>query len=135
MSHCYLDASAVLAVAFNQLNAAEARERIDAARRRTSSRLLVVEIDRAIIRLALDAPGRTRDVAVIRRNARRLLMTTDLIDVTREICDLAGRIGPRIRLRALDAIHLATFQLVRTLDPEVEMLTLDRRLQDALSHL
>ncbi len=56
----------------------------------------------------------------------------DFLEMTREVCDLAGRIAPASRLRSLDAIHLATFEILRRLDPSAEILTYDDRLRAAL---
>ncbi len=52
----------------------------------------------------------------------------DFIEVTRQICEQAGRIAPRSRLRSLDAIHLATFFWIKELEPTIKMLTFDERI-------
>jgi hypothetical protein len=52
----------------------------------------------------------------------------EFIEISPEICDIAGRIAPGSRLCSLDAIHLATFEIVRRLDPSTEILTHDDRL-------
>ncbi|MCK6482913.1 MAG: type II toxin-antitoxin system VapC family toxin [Phycisphaerae bacterium] len=128
----YLDASAVLAVLFRESGADEAAARLNAAGRRYSSRLLFVEVERAFCRLALKAPQRRADLTRIRRDWAALSPTIDLLEMTRAICDSAGRVAPAASLRTLDAIHLATFLEVRAMDPYVRLLALDRRLIEAV---
>jgi len=135
MNGLYLDASAVLSVLFEERDAESVRARIAISDFLTSSRLLLVEFDRALLRLALDVPQREADIGLMRRSFAVLLPKLSLIEVTADLCSRAGRVAKRTRLRALDAIHLASFLRVREIDPEVEMLTFDIRLQNALSHL
>jgi predicted nucleic acid-binding protein len=47
-----------------------------------------------------------------------------------EVCELAGRIAPASHLRALDALHLATWQLARQHHADLEFLTFDTRLRE-----
>lgn len=131
MTPLVLDSSAVLAILLNESGAAAARERIETASRLTASRLLRVEVERAILRLALDAPRRAAAVMAVRRRWAALSPTIDVIEMTPEICALAARIAPRVRLRALDAIHLATFDQLRRIESSFELLSLDRRLLEA----
>jgi predicted nucleic acid-binding protein len=56
----------------------------------------------------------------------------DVMEMTREICEAAGRVAPRSRLRSLDAIHLATFQRLRLLAPDAILLSFDERLLSAI---
>lgn len=51
--------------------------------------------------------------------------------MTRAICEDAGRLAPRVRLRAVDAIHVATFRRVLRVDPTVTLLTFDERIREA----
>jgi predicted nucleic acid-binding protein len=65
----------------------------------------------------------------IEQELKRLWPKKDFIEITREICNLAGRIAPRSRLRSRDAIHLATYFRTKELDPKVEILTFDERIR------
>jgi hypothetical protein len=49
------------------------------------------------------------------------------------VCDLASLLPPDKALRALDALHLSTFLLARRRIDGLELLTGDRRLEDAVS--
>jgi len=51
--------------------------------------------------------------------------------MTPAVCELACHVAPGKPLRALDALHLATFLLARGRIDGLEMLTVDQRLQDA----
>jgi hypothetical protein len=55
------------------------------------------------------------------------------VELSREVCDLAAQIAPQKALRALDALHLATFLRARRQLGEVELITADQRLADAAS--
>lgn len=103
-------------------------ERLQNAERTVASRLIRVEAERVLIHLSLDRPRNQAQVLELERELRRLWPKMDFIEVTREICDLAGRIAPRSRLRSLDAIHLATYFRVKELDPDIELLTFDQRI-------
>ncbi len=87
-----------------------------------TSRIAVVEVGRALrvanASLAAEA------------NARELLTAATLVDVGRTIVQAAVQIASET-IRTLDAIHLATLQLV---DPD-EVLVYDRRLGDAVRSL
>ena len=97
-----------------------------------ASRLVRIEAERALIRFGLAGPALERAIPRIRRSLEALWTRIDCLEITPEVCDLAGRIGPASRLRTLDAIHLATFRLVQKLDPGLEMLSLDQRLLSEL---
>jgi hypothetical protein len=49
------------------------------------------------------------------------------------VCDLASLLAPDKALRALDALHLATFLLARRRIDGLELLSGDRRPEDAVS--
>jgi hypothetical protein len=51
--------------------------------------------------------------------------------ITPQVCEAARHIAPGKLLRALDAIHLATFVAARRRIADLEMLTVDQRLRAA----
>jgi len=57
----------------------------------------------------------------------------ELWEVTRRVCDTACEVARGRVLRALDAIHLATFILARRELEGLELLTVDERLQAAVT--
>lgn len=76
----------------------------------------------------LDDPAIERQLPDVHHELLQLWTGIVFIEITRDICELAGRIAPRSRLRTLDAIHLATYQTARKMDPALAMLTHDERL-------
>lgn len=128
MTAIFLETSALLRMLFDEEGGDLVSERLQNAERTVASRLIRVEAERVLIRLSLDRPRNQAHVLELERELRRLWPKMDFIEVTREICDLAGRIAPRSRLRSLDAIHLATYFRVKELDPDIELLTFDQRM-------
>jgi hypothetical protein len=124
----FLETSALLRMLFDEEGGDLVSERLQNAERTVASRLIRVEAERVLIRLSLDRPRNQARVLELERELRRLWPKMDFIEVTREICDLAGRIAPRSRLRSMDAIHLATYFRVKELDPDIELLTFDQRI-------
>ena len=86
----------------------------------------------ALLRLVLDHPERSGDLPIFQARLAEVCSQMEFLEITREVCDLAGRIAPGSGLRSLDAIHLATFDVLRRLDPSMEILTFDDRLLAAL---
>jgi len=124
----FLETSALLRLLFGEEGGDSIAERLGKAERVVASRLIRVEAERVLIRLSLEQPRRQKLVAELERALKHFWPRIDLIEMTRDICDLAGRIAPRSRLRSLDAIHLATYFRIKELDPDIEILTRDERI-------
>ncbi|MFO0984246.1 MAG: type II toxin-antitoxin system VapC family toxin [Planctomycetota bacterium] len=131
MSRVFLETSSLLRAIFREAGGAAVERRLRGAERIVASRLLRVEAERAVLRAAKDEPP-AKLIPDLQREVSELWPSIDFMEMTHEVCALAGRIAPRSRLRALDAIHLATFEIARRLDPSLEMLTHDERLLRAL---
>jgi len=125
----FLETSALLRLLFREEGADVVLNRLQRSERVLSSRLLRVECERALLRLSLDRPEIERLLPNLERELKLFWPKVDFVEVTREICDLAGRIAPRSRLRSLDAIHLATYYRLRELDPSMQILTFDERIK------
>lgn len=132
MKAVFLETSALLRILFGEEGGDTAGARLRRADRVVASRLLQIECERALLRIALDHPETGRHMPEFERTLRTTWSHIDMIEMTRDICELAGRIAPRVRLRSLDAIHLATFHRLREIEPSAAMLTFDQRLLDAL---
>jgi predicted nucleic acid-binding protein len=124
----YLESSALLRLVLNQEGATEVARRLSEASQVLASRLLRVEAERALLRMVLDHPEQSRNLPALQGRLAEVCSQMEFIEISPEICDIAGRIAPGSRLRSLDAIHLATFEIVRRLDPSTEILTHDDRL-------
>lgn len=129
MTAVFLETSALLRMLLGEQGGDSVAQRLREADRAIASRLIKVEAERALIRLSLDHPKHQRRLSDLERELKRFWPKLDFIEVTQQICDQAGRIAPQSRLRSLDAIHLATFFWVKQLDPTIDMLTFDERIQ------
>ena len=128
MSTVFLETSALLRMIFGEEGGDETSGKILASTRVVSSRLLQVEAERALIRVGLDHSELERRLPELRRELRDFWPVVHFFELTRDVCELAGRIGPTSRLRTLDALHLATFQKMREIDPSTEILSFDHRI-------
>jgi predicted nucleic acid-binding protein len=127
----YLDTSAVLRATLESGTSPETQRRIQSARVLISSRLALVESCRTLIRLrALGVVGEDR-LADAERDIAAIWARCELWEITRRVCEIACAVAHGRALRALDAIHLATFVLARREFKELELLTVDERLQAA----
>jgi predicted nucleic acid-binding protein len=127
----YLDTSAVLRAVLETGTTSAMEERIRAARVLVSSRLSLVESCRAFIRLrALGAASEARLVDA-ERDVAAIWSRCELWEMTRSVCEAACAVAAAQPLRALDAIHLATFVLARRRLDGLELLTADERLREA----
>jgi predicted nucleic acid-binding protein len=129
----FLETSALLRMLFGEVGGDLVVKQLQEADRAIASRLIRVETERALIRLSLDRPRSHRQLLELERELKRLWPKIDFIEVSRDICDLAGRLAPRSRLRSLDAIHLATYFRAKELDPSIEILTFDDRIKQEIS--
>jgi predicted nucleic acid-binding protein len=119
----YVDSSALvkLVVAEPETEAL-ARHVRRSGRRLATSRVAVVEVARAVRLANASIEGQSK--------ARDLLDTTVLVDVSSTLLQAAAALASRT-LRTLDAIHLASLELV---DP-AEVVVYDRRLAGAAREL
>ena len=124
----YVESSAVVAWLLGEDGSERVVREIDEADVVTTSALTILECERTLVRrleseqIAEAEAARARGV-LSRERARWIVLAID-----GEILERAGRAFPVEPVRALDAIHLATaLQLLRAF-PDLEMLTLDRRI-------
>lgn len=133
MTAVFLETSALLRMLFGEEGGDLVVKRLQEADRAIASRLIRVEAERALVRLSLDRPRSHRQLLELERELKRFWPKIDFIEVSRDICDLAGRLAPRSRLRSLDAIHLATYFRAKEFDPTIECLTFDDRIKQEIS--
>ena len=132
MNTVFLETSALLRMLLGEEGGDLVLKRLGEADRVVASRLVRIEVERALIRLSLDFPKNRRQLSELDREVKHLWPKIDFLEITKDVCDLAGRVSPMSRLRSLDAIHLATFLKARGLEPEMQMLTFDDRLRQEL---
>ena len=126
----YVETSAVVAWLLDEERGDLARDQLAAADIIFTSDLTLIECDRAF----------RRAVATGRLTATESLQLHTIIDTASSHWTLLGmdadivhrsrRSFPREPIRALDAIHLATALAVRSLAPDLLVLSLDDRIRD-----
>jgi predicted nucleic acid-binding protein len=100
----FIDTSVLLRVLFGEPGRLEEWEQIEEA---YASRLLAVEVRRAIDRYRLLGQIDDEDVARLHEEARRALRSIDILTMTEPILRRAEQAAPTV-VGTLDAIHLAT---------------------------
>jgi hypothetical protein len=100
----YLDSSALVKLVQHEAESDALRSylRAHAGDQRVASELVRVEVVRSVL---LGGPAAVA-------HARRQLARLFLVVVDRQVLDVAATLGPGTLLRSLDAIHLATAQLL-----------------------
>ena len=118
----YLDSSAVVKLAVAEPESSALRSHLRRRRPLVSSALTRTEVLRALLPAGEVAVARGRDVL------RRL----DLVRINDRVLDTAGILEPA-HVRSLDAIHLATAQLLG--EDLSQLITYDDRMADAARSL
>ena len=111
----------------------ELERRIRSARFLVSSRLSLVESCRALARLQALGVAPEGQLADAERDIAAIWARCELWEITRRVCEMACDVARGRLLRALDAIHLATFVLARRELAGLELLTLDDRLRASVT--
>src|SRR5205814_9441843 len=128
----YLDTSAVLRATLESGLSNEVEQRLRDADALITSRLALVESARALHRVRIMGQASEAKLADAQRSLDALWSRCSIWEITREVCDLAGELAPRLPLRALDALHLATFALAKRRIDGIEILTIDERMLAAV---
>lgn len=127
----YLDTSVALRATLEQGTTPEVEGRIAAAPVLVTSRLSLVESARALLRVRVQGGVSESRLADTRRELDGLWNRCELWELSPAVCDLASLLAPDKPLRTLGALHLATFLLARRRIEGLELLTADKRLEDA----
>ena len=131
MSAAYVDTSAVLRPVLERGLDTETERALSSASILFTSRLTLVESARVLARLRVERKATEVQLADANRQLEAFWSRCHIYEVTSAVCELAGRVAPHLTLRALDALHLATWVLVRQRFDEVTLITADRRLREA----
>ena len=127
----YLDTSAVLRAIVEEGSSPEVEARLRDAPVLVTSRLSEVEASRVLHRLRQTARVPEVKLANAEREIAELWARCELWELTPAVCEMARNVAPGRPLRALDALHLATFVLARQKLGDLELLTVDDRLREA----
>lgn len=124
----YIETSALLAALLE--NDRGAKEAIRTTGHRITSALTLAEANRAVIRARttgrLDADGERAAVRGLQTFARRC----EIVAISDEVLTRAGRLFPIEPVRTLDAIHIATAELLGDPPPLIAFITRDKRVAD-----
>lgn len=129
----YLDTSAVLRAWLESGSSPDVEARMLAAPALVTSRLSLVESARTLLRVRTLGTVAEAQLADAERGIDGVWARCEIWELSREICDLARMVAPGKLLRALDALHLATFVTARRRIEGLELLTADERLAEAAS--
>jgi len=127
----YLDTSAVLRAALEAGTTPAVESRIRTAPILVTSRLSLVESSRALARVRSSGGAPEHRLVDAERDIEAVWARCEIWELTRAVCDLAAQLTPTKPLRALDALHLATFVLARRRLEGLELLSVDARLVEA----
>ncbi len=131
----YAESSAVLSWLLGEKRGEAARERLLAADMVITSDLTLVECDRALHRA--EAVGEL-GAETVKSMRERFFAATDhwiVFSIDPEVVERSRRRFPREPIRSLDAIHLTTALLVRSLVTELELLCWDERIRENADEL
>ncbi len=106
-------------------------KRIKSAHTLITSRLSLVETARALLRLRALGQASEEQISDAARDTAAVWNHCEVWELTPTVCEMAEQVAPRILLRTLDAIHLATYLLARRNIEGLELLTTDHRLLEA----
>lgn len=125
----YVESSAIAARLLGQAQGDLVRDLLERAENVFSSELLLLECDRALIRA--ESAGELSDAAAAGWRATLNLESRywTLLRIEGEVVERARRAFPLEPVRTLDAIHLSTLLLVRSIFADAELLSFDERIR------
>lgn len=126
----YAESSAILAWLLGEERGAEVAEALRDAEGVIASDITLVECERVLIRAwstgRLSEAGRVDQSSALARAAAHWVR----LRVDADVIDRAMRPFPVEPVRTLDALHLASALLARSLAPEARLLSLDQRIRE-----
>jgi len=127
----YAESSAVLAWLLDEPDGPVARERLAKAEIVVASDLTLIECDRVLIRAAALGELTEAEAADRRGHLTTAAASWHVLRIGGEIVDRARQPFPGEPIRTLDAVHLASALVARSVAPGLELLSLDERIRTA----
>jgi len=125
----YVESSAVLAWLLGEARGAAVAELLGTADMVVTSVLTQVEVDRALHRyVAVGAIDRST-ADLLGQRVDELTAGWGIEPISQPVVDRARRSFPDDAIRSLDAIHLATAEVVRSAIDDLDVLSLDERVR------
>ncbi len=129
----YVETSAIVRTLFREQSFGEIAHKLDHAEKLITSRLSLIEVDRAIIRRnALEHLSLVHS-SELKKEWRLFFSRIDIIEISASICDQARTIFADLPLRTLDAIHVATYLEIKGRFPQLQMLSVNKRIMNCLN--
>lgn len=125
----YVESSAIVSWLLGQSRGTEVVEQLDGADNVVSSELLLLECDRAVIRVESSGQVTAAESARVRGDLARASSYWTLLRMGDEVLERARRPFPQEPVRSLDALHLATLILGRSIFADLELLSFDDRIR------
>lgn len=127
----YIDTSAALRAVLETGTTPEIESEIENAEILITSRLSLVESERALLRLRRSSSVSEERLADAAHAIDELWSHCTIWELTEEVCTAAMQVAPSQPLRTLDALHLATYLRARRRIFGLALLTADRRMERA----
>lgn len=127
----YAESSAVLAWLLDEPDGRAVRERLAQSETVVASDLTLIECDRVLIRAAALGELTEAEAADRRGHLTAAASHWHVLRIGGEIVDRARQPFPGGPVRTLDAIHLASALVARSVAPGLELLSLDHRIRTA----
>jgi predicted nucleic acid-binding protein len=131
----YAESSAVLAWLLDEPTGRIVRERLAKADIVIASDLTLIECDRVMIRAAVLADLTEAEAADRRAHLITAAAQWNVLRISEDVVARARQPFPGNPIRTLDAIHLASALVARSVAPGLEVLSLDDRIRAAARNL
>lgn len=127
----YAESSAVLGWLLTEPRGVEAQQLLESAETVSCSDLTLIECGRVLIRATCLGKLSETEAADCKRQLIGVAHNWHIFPISEEIVERVQRPFPREPLRSLDAIHLASALIARTVIPDIEILSLDARIRES----
>jgi uncharacterized protein with PIN domain len=131
----YAESSAVLAWLLDEPTGRTVRERLAKADIIIASDLTLIECDRVVIRAAVLGDLTEADAADRRAHLITAAAQWNVLRISEDVVARARQPFPGNPIRTLDAMHLASALVARSVAPGLEVLSLDDRIRAAARKL
>ncbi len=135
MNSLYIESSAIVHWLLGEPLAEEVSSWLNKDAKFISSVLTPLEISRTLVRVEVEKRFKPVEIEEIRSIYDKAILRWELMDISQGILHRAARQFPVEPVRSLDAIHLATALEFLEIYPELEVLSLDRRIVGNLEPL
>jgi predicted nucleic acid-binding protein len=131
----YAESSAVLGWLLGEARGTQVEQLLEPAEIVSCSDLTLIECGRVLIRATYSGRLSETEAADCQRQLSAAAHKWNVFRIDDEIVERVQRPFPKEPIRSLDAIHLASALVARTIIPHLEVLSLDARLRNSAHDL